>query len=222
MRALTFRRTSDAPPREHEVLEIASDATFEMWRSLGRAVGRFAGAVPDADQLAEQIDRALDARPPLHKDLAMDASLERIEVGETTVALGARETPDGAWGALFERCRALLSDLTEQPLAALVLVVDDPALPRLEHRGTEELMIELIQPVAVATVWRDGVHVDTVRGAAGVIDTVEAGPGWDLDIPLPDMRGVDGDRVVIQVAVDVHHGDLILPVEVYGDAERAG
>jgi hypothetical protein len=94
-------------------------------------------------------------------------------------------------------------------------------VPRLEHRGTEPLVLELIQPVAVAMVWRDGEHVATVRGAAAVIGSVEAGPGWHLDIPVPDQEFGDGDRVVIQVAVDAHHGDLILPVTVYDVADIA-
>lgn len=220
MRPLTFRRTSDAPPRQHEVLEIAADGSFELWRSTGRAVGRFSGSVPDLDRLADDIDRALAARPPKPAELPMDASLDRIEIGHTTVALGADDTPEGPWAALVERCRALMSDLTDQPRAALVLIVDDPSLPRLEHRGTEPLVLELIQPVAVATVWRGGEHVATVRGAAEVIDSVEARPAWHLDIPVPDDEFEVGDRVVIQVAIDAHHGDLILPVEVYNVADR--
>jgi hypothetical protein len=39
---------------------------------------------------------------------------------------------------------------------------------------------------------------------------------------VPDDEFLDGDRVVIQVAIDAHHGDLILPVEVYNVADRTG
>ena len=220
MTPLTFRRTSDAPPREHEILEIAADGSFALWRSVGPTVGRFAGAVPDPARLGAEVEAALDARPPATDELPPDSSLERIEIGDTTVAFAARRTPDGPWGTLVERLRALMSDLTDHPLASLVLVVDDPAMPRLEHRGTEPLLLQLVQPVAIATVWRNGEHVATVRGAADTIGAVEAGPGWHLDIPVPAVRDEEGDRVVIQVAVDAHHGKLILPVEVYGVADH--
>ena len=220
MTPLTFRRTSDAPPREHEILEIAADGSFALWRSVGEAVGRFAGAAPELDRLEAEVEAALDARPAGTDELPPDASLERIEIGDTTVGFAADRTPAGPWGTLVERLRALMSDLIDHPLAALVLVVDDPAMPRLEHRGTEPLMLQLVQPVAIATVWRNGEHVATVRGAADRIGAEEAGPGWYLDIPVPAVLDEDGDRVVIQVAVDAHHRKQILPIEVYGVADH--
>ena len=41
-------------------------------------------------------------------------------------------------------------------------------------------------------------------------------------IEVPDDEFEDGDRMVIQVAIDAHHGDLVLPIVVYNVADRTG
>lgn len=219
MRALRFRRNSDSSPPEHESLEIDDDGSFTMWRSTGEAVGRFGGVIPDIDATSADVLRALDERMPETDPLPMDASLERVEVDDLTFAVGAHVRPEGPWGDLVRRCRELMADLRSQPLAALVVDVDDPSSPRLVHQGPESLRLELIQPAAEASVWRDGEHASSARGYADVIASVASGPGWRLDIPIPNLDARAGDTVVVQVGLDAYDGELPIPVEVYAVAE---
>jgi hypothetical protein len=221
MRALTFRRTSAAPPPESEWLEIAEDGSFTMWRSTGEAIGRFGGVIPDIDVSSADVDRALDAPVPVTGPLPMDASLERVEVAGLTLDVGAHIRLDGPWGDLVRHCRELMADLRSQPLATLVVDVDDPSNPRLVSQGLESLRLELIQPAAEASIWRDGVHVSSARGYANVIESVTTRPGWQLEIPIPDLETNAGDTVVVQVAFDAYDGELPIPVEVYAVAEIA-
>ena len=142
MKQLTFRRTSDAEPAEYEILEIDADGSFSMWRSTGLVVGRFAGAVPEFEALADDADRATRASARTLDRIPADASLERIDVDGHAAAVAAHLSLEGSWGVLVDRCRALMSDLCDQPQAALTVELDDPTVPRLVHRGTQQLRHE--------------------------------------------------------------------------------
>lgn len=222
MKKLTFRRTSDSSPAEHEILEIDVDGSFAMWRSTGRTVGRFAGFVPDLEGLAREVDRALRSSPGGSDHIAMDATLERIDVGGHEAAIAADLTLEGWWGVLLERCRALLTELCDQPLAAVEIELDDPSAPRLVHRGTEPLVLELIQPAATVSVWRDRAQTGEYRGYADMIETVHAGPGWQLEIPVPDAHPRRGDHVIVEVPLDAYHNGVPLRIHVFAVTDIAG
>ncbi len=221
MKKLTFRRTSDSPPAEHEMLEIDADGSFAMWRSTGRMVGRFAGVVPDIEALVHDADRALRSSPAGSDRIAMDATLERIDVDGHQAAIAADLTLDGWWGVLLKRCRALMSELCEQPKAAIEIDLDNPSAPRLVHRGTEPLVLELIQPAATVGVWRDRDQTAEYWGYADIIETVSAEHGWQLEIPVPDARPRHGDNVIVEIALDVYHDGVPLRVHVSAVAEIA-
>lgn len=219
MKKLTFRRTSDSPPAEHEILEIDADGSFAMWRSTGRVVGRFAGVIPDIDALTGEADRASHTPPQGSDRIAMDATLERIDVDGHEIAVAADLTLEGPWGALLERCRALMSDLCQQPEAAVAIELDTPSAPRLVHRGTGTLVLELIQPAATVAVWRDRDRTGDYWGYADIVETVSAGPGWHLEIPVPDARPRSGDYVIVEVPLDAYHEDVPLRIHLSGVAE---
>jgi hypothetical protein len=219
MKNLRFRRTSDHEPAELEVLEIEVDGSFAMWRSTGEAVGRFAGDVPELSTLSDDVERALTDFPPSSDSIPMDASLERLDVDGRQLAVAAHERIEGPWGALLEQCRSLMEALRDQPLAALVIELDDPSVPRIAHRGTEALTLALIQPSATVVVWRDREEVGEFRGFANVIETVNADQGWQLEIPVDGVRSRSGDSVVAQIPLDAYHEGVPLRVHPYAVTE---
>src|SRR5438270_6614307 len=155
--ALAFRRLSFAPPPEREMLTVNDDGRFELWRSNGPIVGRFAGAVPDATALAALVSAAAATPPPaVPSALPPDAATEVVEVGDTSATVEAGEGADGPWGELISACRRLLDQLRDEPVAAVALVVESPTGARLEHRGREPLPLELDNATVAANVWHDG------------------------------------------------------------------
>src|SRR5690242_11482166 len=142
------------PPPDHEELEIGEEGAFSMWRSIGRAtqpptpVGLFNGRLEAGlyAELREEARAAAQARD-LYISPAPDSPLEAITIGDIDVHkayLGIHDDPEGAWGALVDRLRSLLGELTRFPRAALAVeVLEGGHRARLVHRGEEPLRLDL-------------------------------------------------------------------------------
>jgi hypothetical protein len=193
MSVVVFRRLSSAPPPERELLTVDEAGTFRMWRSLGPMVGRFAGTLPDPARLAGLAAAAGGAAPPSGPgELPSGASVDFLEVENASSArVEAQSDVPGPWGALLDACRQLLGDLTAQPLAAVALHADDPARPRLDHRGQATLPLELDSATVTVELWRDGVQAVVAGSGPLGLGRVDAGPGWSVtvDIGAVDVSG---------------------------------
>jgi hypothetical protein len=196
MSHVVFRRLSSAPPPERELLTVEEGGAFTMWRSLGPVVGRFAGTLPDPARLAALAAAAGGAAPPSGPgELPSGASVDFLEVGDSSARVEAEGGVPGPWGALLDACRQLLGDLTDQPLAALTLRADDPSRPRLDHRGQATLPLELDSAAVTVELWRDGVQAVVAGSGPLGLGRVDAGPGWSVTVEIG--------------AVDVSRGGLL-------------
>ena len=198
------------PPPDREVLDIASDGSFTMWRSNGSAsyppspVGRFSGklSVEDAGQL-ETLATAAAAAGDLDVTPPPDAAIERIELEGATARVGHHEEPEGPWGPLAALLRRLLGDLTAQPLAAIALeVAPGAAAARLVHRGTMPLELNLENLEVRAVLWQGYRTQGDWRAPAGraFAGRVTAGPGLAFDLPFDHGFEVGEGREVVAYA----------------------
>jgi hypothetical protein len=208
---VVLRRAGGTPPPDWEVLEVRRDGRFQMWRTIGRAaapsspstpVGRFAGTLPDDElaQLREAADRCrragtVDLPPPL------GGSLDTVLVGRSRLKLGDDQPAPDPWGALTERLRLLLGELTAFPTAALALE-SDQAGAAVRHLGSEPLELDLAQGTVRVVRWADGVAVEEQRLPLGGARSVTAGPGWSYPVPVVSDGTAD-------VPVSLHIDDLL-------------
>ncbi len=215
MSRVAFARLSDASPPLREMLDVDENGSWTVWRSVGVAVGRFAGSGEAASGAGKRIiDLAAAAegsQEPSSKDVGADATVDSIDIGDRSVAVPYRHSPDGPWGALFAACRIVLDEALDHPKAAIALVVAAPDRVRLEHRGEEPLPIELGSAQVEATVWADGVFVaaGTGRIEAGHVD---AGPGWSLEVPLEGIDPAAKGEAVTFVSFVANDGGVYIPV----------
>jgi hypothetical protein len=207
-----FRRLSDTPPPERELLEVADDGTATAWRSNGAAIGRFAGPVADASDLRTFVAAAREADPPEPGEVPPGASVETIETGGATGRVVSRRQVAGPWAPLVEACRAILGEIVESPVAAIGLVLAADGGMRLEHRGTEPLAVELASLAGGLKLWRDGVQVGGGPARGPDADRVEAGPGWALELALSDLDTTGGGILVGEVTFVADDGGVYVPV----------
>jgi hypothetical protein len=105
---LDFRREGGSAPRDHEILTVADDGSFSMWRTVGRstqppsAVGRFAGAVPperwaSLSAALEQCRRT----DPIDLPLPADAAREKVVFGKRISTWADDAVPPAPYAALL-------------------------------------------------------------------------------------------------------------------------
>ena len=193
-------------PRSDEHLEVDGDR-FSLWRSAGvPTVGRFAGSLPadvvgDIASASEEIARE---EPPV-VEMPPDAALETLELPDAPVALlGQGVEPPGALGRLVVRLRGLMDELTDQPVAAVGLEIDEGWTgARLVHRGSDPVQVDVSELRVSVYAWK-GYYEPAGRWQRGPIAleaAAEAGPGWSVDLPF-DHDLPTGQSHSLQVAVD--------------------
>jgi hypothetical protein len=188
---VTFQRLSGWFPPERELLTVEDDGTFTMWRSFGPSVvGRFGGTVPDADALAGLVAATAGVEPPSPGEVEPDASVEVTTTAGATFEAEAGGRLAGPWGELIGRCRELLDALLDQPVAAVRGTLREDGTFHLSHEGADELPIELGALDVRVVRWDDGVEQATAQSRPTDLSHVDAGPGWELDIPFdPSVFG---------------------------------
>ncbi len=202
MSLVTFSRLSDWFPPERELLTVEDGGSFTMWRSFGAAlVGRFGGVVPEFDALARLVAAAAAVEAPSGGEVEPDASIESTETAGATFEAEAGIRVAGPWGDLVVRCRELLDALLDQPVAAVRGSLRDDGTFRLSHEGADVLPIELGALDVRVVRWADGLEQATAQGRPTGLDHVDAGPGWELDVPFD--RSVFGTGKVVGTATFV-------------------
>ena len=226
------------PPADNEHLEVAPDGGFRMWRSANTAVaGRFAGSL-DGAELAALVEeaRAAAAAGDLEVQVLPDDAIERVEVDGARAEMGGGSRLEGPWAALVAHLHRLLDELTDRPLAALALQLDQGGRrARLVHCGSEPLRLELSKLSARAVLWGPGwwlledwrsggaappggtapageaVPAGYAQGAGSA--AVVAGPGWSLELPFGHGFEPGPDRT-IQAFAELVVIERDLPVQV--------
>jgi hypothetical protein len=215
MSRVTFTRLSDAPPPLRETLDVDADGSWRAWRSVGQAIGRFAGAGDAAapgHRIVTLAEAATEIDPPGPGDASADTTWDTIEAGGTSLRVPYRATPEGAWGELLAACRGLLDDAITSPKAAIGMTLVAPDRVRLEHRGDEPLPVELGGATVEATVWTaDGTFIASGTGRVAA-DHVDAGPGWTTDVELEGIDPSGGGQPVVFVSFVANDGGVFVPV----------
>ncbi len=225
MTDVEFRRLGGAPPPEREVLAVDGEGRFTLWRSISSpVVGRFAGTVPDQGGLAALV-AAVEGEPGTGEvEVPADAPVEEVEVGGVLAAAEADLDPPGPWGPLLRACRQLSESLTDQPEAAVALVAvgggDRPTRWLLEHRGTATLPLELDHAELTLTLWRDGQQAGTAGTGPLAAGRVEAGPGWALDLEVPEAPDPTGGILLAKVELVAMDGGVLVPMSVQAEPLR--
>lgn len=214
------------PPRDNESLQIADDADFTMWRSVGAAtypataIGRFAGRLTSDvhEALAKECAGAAGAGN-LTLTPKPDGALETITVDSVRASLGANDDPTGPWEPLVTHLRQLLGDLTAQPRAAIAAHIEpDGASARLVHLGTEQLRLDLTALTVRAVLWRNYTTLGDWRAPnAGRPGETTAAPGWSLDLPFDHGFTIpEGTSVRVYVTFGAFNDAVLVPVSVEG------
>jgi hypothetical protein len=213
MTMLRFQRLSGYPPPEREMLDIADDGTFTLWRSMGPVVGRFGGKVPDRDELAALVAAVEGSDPPEPGELPADAATETVETDGGTATVEAGEAVDGPWGDLFAAGRKLADELRDQPVAAIAIEVDaSDGVVRLTQRGDGVLPLELDRARVSARAWKDGRQAGGGTTDELGLGRVEAGPGWSTSIDLPDTDAPSGARLTVEASFVADDEGIYVPV----------
>jgi hypothetical protein len=223
MTLVEFKRLADAPPPERELLVVEDDGRAVAWRSNGRAVGRFAGPVRNAGGLRAAAESAMQADPPAVDGPRADASVEVVTTAGRTARVAARRPVEGPWSALVEACRSELDAITGSPLAAIAGVVLPGGRLRLEHRGTEPLPVELGALAATFKLWREGRLAASASipagGAPGNLGSLEAGPGWTLELGPDGLDLAGGGILAVEATFVADDGGVYVPMRITASTE---
>jgi len=206
------------PPQFRELLEIADDGTFTMWRSVSMAselpspIGRFAGHVAEVEQmeLVVAAKRAADEGSQT-RVVTPDSPVDRFGADGAGATLGIHDRGEGAWEVLAGLVRPLLKKLTASPVAAIALQVDDGAT--LVHQGTEPLRLDLSRLAVRADHWRGSDSAGRWTSPETDEGDVVASPGWQLSLPFEhglDLRA--SDRLSVHVSFAAYDRDQLIPV----------
>jgi hypothetical protein len=205
----------------HEVLEIAPDGAFSMWRSVSTAtpqpapIGRFGGRLADAQvqALSEAAKRAT-AEGARKWRVIPDSPVDRFEVDGAEATLGMRDAGEGAWQELIALVRPLLDELTRAPRAAIALQLDGGAT--LVHQGTEPLRLDLSELAVHAHQRGESRSEGTWSAPRADHGEVVAQPGWRLELPFEHGFEVrSGDRITADVTFAAHDGEHLIPVSLH-------
>lgn len=219
MTILRYARLSDAPPPARDLLAVADDGTLSGWLSQGPLIGAYGGAVPDLARLRALVDAAGAAPVPDPGTLPLDATVESLEAGGRELRVRDGSVVDGPWGTLLDAVRALVEgELGASPRAALALEIVAPACLRLEHRGTEPLVVELGAAWAEITRWRDEAPIGDASTRSIGLGRVETGPGWSAEIPLATPEGEPGDLLTASAWFVADDAGVHVPVVLTGRA----
>jgi hypothetical protein len=192
-------------------LSLDDDGAFQMRRTNGSRVGRFAGQLDDAD--LEAIRRDSDAAAGTEREDRTEpwrsgATGELLTVGGVVVAeLDQHEEPAGPWGAVIAACRRLLDELVAHPSGALELeLTADPLSGRLRHIGSSPVAVDL--SAAGVEAYLAGADGSTLGSWSSAIPgTTEAdrtiAPGWEADLGLAEAGFSLGEGRSCEVTVSL-------------------
>jgi hypothetical protein len=219
MTAVSFSRLSSAPPPLREIAEVEADGSWRAWRSVGTAVGRFAGG-DGGSRVLEAVRAALDAQLPAPAEGGtLDEATDEIVIDGSALEVPHGHVPAGPWGEALEACRDLVARAPEHPLAAIAVTMAGPGLVRLEHRGSEALEVELGSGrVEITTHDERQIPVQSTFTALD-LGAVEARPGWSAEVRIDPVEAPTGGMVGVEVSFVAVDDGVHIPVTI--SSERA-
>jgi hypothetical protein len=207
--ALTFRREGGRPPPDHEVLTVAADGSYRLWRTIARAsqppspVGRFAGRLP-GDRW-EQLHRVIDScgkAEPIELSLPADAAREQVVLASGVSTWADGKIPPAPFDDLAAEARGLLGELTDSPEAALELRVDSNLAVALAQLGSAELDLDLSGASIRAVRWDNDAAAEQWSALIDGPRSVTAVAGWIYELPFDHPFGKEA-------TVSAHVDDLL-------------
>ncbi|HUP86515.1 MAG TPA: hypothetical protein VM143_12675 [Acidimicrobiales bacterium] len=202
-----------------EIVDVRTDGSFDMWRSVSSgAVGSFAGTVPAAslERLHGVITAALGSGAMPDEELQADAVVDTYTFDDVEVEM-SRWGPAGGgpWNDLASTSGSLLDELLDQPDAALTMRVD-PGLESvaLERHGEGTLVLRFDQGATLtATVWQGGAAAGS--WSTGIAETpIRTEAGWAVTLPLGHDLDVPAGAVVgVDLVGWLEHDGLIVQME---------
>jgi hypothetical protein len=187
---VTFSRTGGrGQPPESEFLEIDDDGSLAIRRSSGTSrVGRFGGHLAGAELTRmEALAAAAEATGSIDAIQLPDSSLVTVNIGDAIARFGDGDPPSGAWSSLTEALGSLLDGRLDEPIAAIELVVGDHGhAARLEHQGTEALVVDLSDLTVRAVLWKGyyDLEGEWQSGAGRRAEPTRVERGWSIDLPF--------------------------------------
>ena len=213
------------PPQDREILDIADDGTYTLWRSIGSAsypstpVGRFSGTLSESqlDQLKSLCLAAAESGD-LTRSMPPGSAVANIQIGDVNAKMGIHDEPEGPWGELLPHLSELLRELTASPQAALgIFIAKDGMSATLDHLGSEPLSVSLAELTVRAVLWDGYLKTgDWFAPTDEVIyeESIEAETGWQFNLPFAHGFEVgEGNRVVAYVTLSIADGELMVPVK---------
>ena len=211
------------PPQDNELLEINSDGTFSMWRSVGWAtyppspIGQFGGQLDSNKTVQLQpLVEAAAGSGNLEMMISPDSPIETIELTGVHATLGIHDDAPGPWGALIEQVRPMLGELTAFPQAAIgVEVLPGGQSARLIHLGQEPVQLGLGNLTVRAVLWEGYTKKDDWWASKGNIIPTEmtARPGWQLDLPFDHgFKVTKGLEVIAYINFELFQEEQPIPV----------
>ena len=206
-----YRNDGSTSPATAEYVELFDDGRFTGWRSIASAVGWFGGELAasesdDVRSLIAGLGGEVPGPPP------PGPTTETLELPDRDPLVVTGVDGDGPLGPLVDRARHLLDEMVGSPRAAVALEPGSP--PRLVHRGTDSLELDLTTVALRAYHWKG--YYEPAGEASEVLagERVEADPGWTLDLPALDPP--PGDDITTHVTVDfaIVSGGSVVPVQV--------
>ena len=214
---VTFARVAMSPPPLRELLDVRPTAR----RPAGARTVRSSDGSPAARTRSSRWARrspivaAGTERATAPLELVPDAAWEEVTAAGQTARFAADDEVDGPWGAVVDRCRSLLDEVSESPVAAIAIVLGTDGHVRLEHRGDGTLPVELGSLQVSLTLWRDS--REAARAATGMsVGRVEAGPGWALDVTDASIDLQGGGTLVAVASFIADDDGVFVPMALTG------
>jgi len=216
-----YARTGGRPPVDDERLEVLSDGTFRLWRTLGgERVGAFGGRLAadrrrrlDAAVAAARAEPAASLPPSRPRP---DAARESFATGTRRLDVGSGTPVPGAWSGLVRLLRRWAVTLTASPVAALALEPSPSGgVPRLVQLGPQGVTLwPATLHVELYGRDRDGIVRDRASGGADPEapaprgDALAAGPGWAMELPVGRPPAVPaGGMLEVWALLDIEGPD---------------
>jgi hypothetical protein len=212
---LRYRRLGGSPPPSAELLDVARDGAFDLWRTRAESfptttpIGRFRGTV-DPDLLNHVLGLAGAAgAPPSVGPAPAGSPIDRVElpgVGEVE-SDGYAALPQ-PWADLRQQAQELAVDLTAQPAGSVGLEVT-PSSARLVHLGDEPLTLDLSGAQVRVLVWSadGGIGPQWSWREGSLPDTLELAGGATFDLPFDHPLDPSAGRLVAYVDLRLLDGE---------------
>jgi hypothetical protein len=201
-----YRRGGGRPPRDDESLEVETDGSYVLRRTVGgERVGHFAGEIPKRGltalkrlvEAAEDLDDRPTGLPP--------HVTESVSTARADITMGVHAKASSPAAKLVKRLRQLVDDLTDEAVAAVELrVAADGSGITLASVGTEPVEVDFSAASLSFTLFGAREELLTegdIAGPEGAGTKTRLEPGWTARSPI-DLDDAFNPRRTLDVKVD--------------------